>query len=107
MVNGMASSPAASSVARRRSGVLSGEPAVAVEVGVDGLEHHALRHGHLPQGGQLVGVQGAGVGVGEEAGLGQDQGAHLGQVVDGRVVAVGGQPLRVPPGSAPRAARRG
>ena len=92
VVNGMASSPAASRVARRRSGSLSGEPSWA-GTGGQGLEHHPLRRGDGPQRGQLVGVQGAGVGVGEEAGLVEHQPAHGDEVVDGRGVAVLVEPL--------------
>ena len=93
VVNGMASRPAASSVARRRSGVLSGEPRWAAEVGAQRLEHHPLAGGHRAQRGQLVRVEGAGVGVGEQAGLVEHEPAHGGQVVDGGVVAVLGQPV--------------
>jgi hypothetical protein len=66
---------------------------VGVEVGAQRLDHHPLAGGDGPQQGQLVLVQGAGVGVGEEAGLVEHQPAHLGQVVDRRVVAPGGQPV--------------
>ena len=43
VVNGMASSPAASSVASRRSGALSGEPRWASRSALQRLEHHPLR----------------------------------------------------------------
>ncbi len=55
VVNGMASWPAASSVARRRSGCLVRRAGVAFEVGAQALEHHALRRRHRAQHGQLVG----------------------------------------------------
>ena len=69
VVNGMASSPAASRVARRRVGRLVGRAAVGGEVGAERLDHHPLARGDGPQGGEVGGVEGAGVGVGEQAGL--------------------------------------
>ena len=74
-------------------GVLVGSAPVAVEVGLERLDHHPLRRRHRPQGGQLVGEEGSGIGVGQQAGLVEDQLRHGGQVVDGRGVAVLGQPL--------------
>ena len=92
VVKGMASSPAASRVARRRSGSLSGEPSWAGTAASDSTII-PCDGATGPQGGQLVGVQGAGVGVGEQAGLVQHQAAHGDEVVDGRRVAVLVQPL--------------
>ena len=46
---------------------------MAVEIGVERLDHHPLARGHDPQRGELVGEQRAGVGVGEQAGLLEDQ----------------------------------
>ena len=43
--------------------------AVGVEALGQGLEHHPLAGRHRPEPGQLVGVEGAGVGVGEQPGL--------------------------------------
>jgi hypothetical protein len=63
------------------------------------LEHHALAGADPAQGGQLGREQSAGVGVGQQAGLLQDQPARAGQVLHGRGVAEGGQGLashRVP-----------
>ena len=92
VVNGMASSPAASRVARRRSGSLSGDPSWA-GYGGQRLQHHPLGRGDHPERGQLVRIERAGVGVGEQAGLAEDQAAHGDEVVDGRGVAVLVQPL--------------
>ena len=57
------------------------------------LHHHPLGWGDGPQRRQLVAEEGAGVGVGEQAGLVQHQAAHGDQVVDGRRIAVLVQPL--------------
>ena len=74
VVNGMASSPAASSVASRRAGVLVGRAAVRRQVLGQRLEHHPLAGRDRAQPGQLVGEERAGVGVGEQAGLLQRRG---------------------------------
>ena len=93
MVNGMASSPAASSVASRRAGVLSGalrwqsRSPLSVSSIIPWLADTGRSCG------QLVGVEGAGVGVGQQAGLLEHEPAHRRQVVDGRVVAVVAQPV--------------
>ena len=86
VVKGMASSPAASSVARRRAGVLSGEP-VGGQVGVERLDHHPLGTATGPELGQLVETERPGVGVGEQPDLVHHQAGHGGQVVDGGGVA--------------------
>ncbi len=91
-MKGMASSPADSRVAEPAGRDLVGGRAVGVEVGVGGLDHHPLAGRHGPQGGEVGGAQGPGVGVGEEAGLLEDGRARGGQVLDGRGVAVVGQP---------------
>ena len=81
---------------QRRQAALGGlvrRPAVGGQVGAQRLEHHPLAGRHRPQPLELVVVERAGVGVGQQPGLLQDQAAHLGQVVDGRVVAVRGEPL--------------
>ena len=57
------------------------------------LEHHALAGRHAPQLAQLIGEERAGVGVREQAGLLQDEPAHLGEVVDRRRVTVRGKPV--------------
>ena len=75
-------------------GHLVGRAPVAVEVGVQRLDHHALAGRHLPQRRQLAGGHGAGVGVGEQAGLVAHEAAHLDLVVDGGVPAVLCQPVR-------------
>ena len=77
VVKGMPRRPAASSAASRRSGVLSGS-GWAAEVAPQGLDHHPLAGRHRPQLRQLVLVEGAGVGVGEQA-RAVHQPAHLGQ----------------------------
>ena len=69
VVKGMASSPAASKVASRRSRGLVGSAPVARQVGVERLEHHPLAGRDRAQAGQLVVAEGAGVGVGEQPGL--------------------------------------
>ena len=74
-------------------GGLVGRVAVAVEVAVERLQHHPLAGRHRAQLGQLVGVEGAGVGVGEQAGLLEHELAHRRQVADGGVVAVLAQPV--------------
>ena len=83
-MKGMRSSPAASSVASRRSGVLSGAPR---------WQSRSSRSDSIiipwlgatgPQRGELVGEQRAGVGVGEQAGLVEHELGHRGEVVDGR-----------------------
>ena len=74
-------------------GRLVGRAAVAVEIGPQRLDHHPLRGAHRSQRRELVGEQRAGVGVGEQAGLVAHEAAHRHEVVDGRRVAVGGQPL--------------
>ena len=71
------------------------------------LEHHPLAGRHRAQRRQLGGVQGAGVGVGEQAGLLQDEAAHRGEVVDRRGVPVRRPATPQRPGSAARAARPG
>ena len=73
---------------------LVGRAAVGVEALGQRLEHHALAGRHRAQRGQLGGVERAGVGVGEQAGLLDDEAAHGGQVVDRRGIALLGQPLR-------------
>ena len=63
------------------------------EVGLEGLEHHPLAHGDLPQLGELVWVKSPGIGVGEEPGLFRDELTATRQVVDGRGKAVGLEPF--------------
>ncbi len=67
---------------------------VAVQVGLQRLDHHALRRRHRPQGGELVGEEGSGVGMGQQSGLVQNELGHGHQVVDRAGVAVLVQPLR-------------
>ena len=66
---------------------------VAGEVAAEGLDHHPLRRRDGAQAGELVGGEGAGVGVGEHAGLVEHQLGHGHEVVDGARVAVVGEPL--------------
>ena len=72
--------------------VLVGGAAVGLEVGGQGLDHHALAGRDRAQLRQLVGVEGAGIGVGEEAGLLQDEATGVGEVVHRR-----GEPVVVEP----------
>ena len=72
---------------------LVGRTAVAVEIGAQGLDHHPLGWGDRSQRGQLVPIEGPGVGVGEQPGLVEDQSGHGREVVDGRPVAVLVEPL--------------
>ncbi len=88
VVKGMASRPAASSVASRRCGRLVGGAAVTGQVGVERLEHHALAGRDGSEAGELVVAERAGVGVGEEPCLVAHQRAHGDQVVDRGGVAV-------------------
>src|SRR6266511_3386143 len=57
------------------------------------LEHHALAGADPAERPQLLGEQGAGVGVGQQPGLGQHQPARLRQVLHGRGVAEAGERL--------------
>ena len=66
--------------------------AMSREGGVERLEHHSLAGRDRSQAGELVGRQGAGIGVGEEPRLLHDRPAGVDQVVDGRGVAVLGEP---------------
>ncbi len=75
-------------------GLLVGRPPVGVEALGQRLEHHPLAGRHRAQRGQLAGIERAGVGVGEQAGLLQHEAAHGGEVVHRRGVALRGQPLR-------------
>ena len=63
-----------------------------LEVGVERLEHHALRRRHRPEDGELVGIERTGIGVGEQADLVQHELGHGREVGDGGVVTVLGQP---------------
>ena len=74
-------------------GGLVGRVAMAVEVRVERLQHHPLAGRDGAQLGQLAGVEGTGVGVGEQAGLLEDERAHRRQVADRGVVAVLAQPV--------------
>ena len=93
VVKGMASSPAASRVASRRAGTLSGAERWASRSGlvdsiiIPWLADTARRVARSAR------PERAGVGVGQQAGLLEHGGAGRGQVVDGRGVAVVGQPL--------------
>ena len=93
VVKGMPSSPAASRVASRRSGVLSGaprwqsRPALSVSIIIPWEADTVRSRASSPAG------QGAGVGVGQEPGLRQHQPGHGHQVVDRRPVAGGVEPV--------------
>ena len=58
------------------------------EAGRERLDHHPLRRRPAPEPFELFARERAGVGVGEQAGLGDDQLAHRDEVVDRRRVAV-------------------
>ena len=88
MVNGIASSPAASSVASRRSGVLSGAPRWAARSGRSDSTIIPWDGATVAQPGQVVAGDGAGVHVGQQPRLLEDPPAHRHQVVDRRGVAV-------------------
>ena len=66
------------------------------------LEHHPLARRDLAQPGQLVGEERAGVGVGEQARLLDDEAAHVGEILDRRRV-----PLRLEPLAGRRVAQFG
>ena len=87
--------------------LLVGRAPVGVEALGQRLEHHPLAGRHRAQRGQLAGVERAGVGVGEQAGLLQDEAAHGGEVVHRRGVALRRPATPPPRGSAARAARPG
>ena len=93
MVKGMASSPAASRVASRRAGALSGAPRCAASPSASDSSIIPWLAETARQAGQLVGEERAGVGVGEQAGLLHDETAHGGEVVHRRRVALRGQPV--------------
>ena len=108
VVNGIASSPAASSVASRRSGVLSGEPRCAVEVGVERLDHHPLRRARPPAARRARRRDSAPALAWGSRPVSSSTSRHMAdEVVDRRGVAVRRPATRGRPGSAPRAARRG
>ena len=94
VVNGMAELAGGlegGEAARRR---LVGRAAVALEVVAERLDHHPLRRARpVRRRASSSGVQRAGVGVGEQAGLVEHEAAHGGEVVDGGAVAVVGEPL--------------
>ena len=75
-------------------GLLVGRTAVALEVVAQRLEHHPLRGGDPPEQRELIGVQRAGVRVGQEPGLVEHELCHVVQVVHRGVIAVGAQPVR-------------
>ena len=72
---------------------LVGRAAMAVERGVERLEHHALRRAHRPQRRQLVAEQRTRVGVRQQPRLLDDEPAHGGEVVERRREPVLGQPF--------------
>ncbi|CAB4744361.1 unannotated protein [freshwater metagenome] len=79
--------------------ILVGCPTMALEVGVERLDHHPLRRSNLSQQRELVVIQRTGIRVGQEAGLLEHHLGHRDQVVDGRFVAVIREPTgrhRVP-----------
>ena len=96
-MNGTRARPAASSVASRRSGVLSGAPwcgppgsprraaSVSIIIPCDGLTARSCSSSACDER--------TGVGVGEQPGLVEDEPGDVREVVDGRGVAVGGEPL--------------
>ncbi len=93
MVKGMASSPVGLERGQTPGRLLVRCTPVGRQVPGEGLDHHPLAGRDRAQAGQLVGEEGAGVGVGQEAGLLQDEAARLGEVVHRGRVAVGGEPV--------------
>ncbi len=89
----MASSPAASRVARRRSGVLSGEPRWASRSALSDLEHHALGGSDRSELGQFVGVRGHRRWRGGAGRSRRGPAGHGREVVDGGGVAVRAEPV--------------
>ena len=87
VVKGIASSPAASRVARRRAGSLSGEPRAHRDRPASRSSFPGTARPDRSSRSSSA-IQGSGVGVGQQAGLVQDQGGHGGEVVDGGRVAV-------------------
>ncbi len=93
VVKGMASSPASSSVARRRAGTLSGAPRCAARPSARDSSIMPWLADTGRSEARSVRVERAGVGVGEQAGLLQDEAAHGGEVVHRRGVALCRQPV--------------
>ena len=81
-MNGMWSSPGRLECGQAPRRLLVGGAAMRVEILRQRLDHHALAGRHGPQGGELLRKEGAGVGVGEEAGFLQYESAHVDEVVD-------------------------
>ena len=84
---------------RRLVGCAVVRPAGLTEPRGERLDHHSLRRRPPAQSRQLFTVERAGVGVREQPGLVDHQLAHRREIVDGRRVAVLGEPglsLRVP-----------
>ncbi len=73
---------------------LVGGVRVSGEVGPQRFDHHALARRDRAEPGELVGVERAGVGVGEEAGFVEHQLAHRHQVLHRRGVSPFAQPGR-------------
>ena len=93
VVKGTRATPAASRVASRRAGVLSGAERWAARSGLSDSIIIPWLARHAAQPGQLLAVEGAGVGVGQQAGLLEHGPAGGHQVVDGGGVPVVLQPL--------------
>ncbi len=93
--------PAASSVASRRSGVLSGAPRWAARSASERLDHHPLaRRRPAAAAASSSADRAPGVGVRQQPGLVEHEPAHGREVVDGRGVAVLGEPVARRRGSA-------
>ena len=93
VVNGMPATPGRLERGQPPVRGLVGSRAVGGQVGVDRLDHHPLAGRDRPEPDQVLGVEGAGVGVGQQAGLLDHGPARRLQVVDGGGVAVVVQPL--------------
>ena len=87
-MKGMDNSPGLAQGGQPAGRRLVRRPPVALQIGVERLEHHPLAGRDRPQPAQLVGAEGTGVGVGEEPGLIEHRRAGGGQVVDGGGEAV-------------------
>ena len=92
VVKGIPASPAASRVTEPPRRGLVGRGAVGGQVRVERLDHHPLAGRDLAQPGQGLAVQGACVGMGQEAGLLQHRPARGRQIVDSRRVTVALEP---------------
>ena len=74
-------------------GSLVGCTAMAREIVTQRLDHHPLARAHRSQSREIVAIECAGIGVGQQTGLVENESSHGHEVVDGRCVAVGIEPV--------------